>query len=484
MIATRAPSRGRVLFTPAGNAAAAGAISLLAAAAVVELHEVALWITAYVVLIGLTIWRPRYGIYAALLFSVPFDPASDDPFMYLGYLMQTPISAASPAKMLVFSPIELLLLMAALVVVITAVIERRALRPAQLQMPLLLFAVLMLASIGWGLLRHGLFNVALWETRSMFAGVIVALLVPTVMPRREQVHHLVNLLAAAVVLLSIDIIWRRFTILADVEALDLVFSHDTPIFMNIVIVLFLARLVWPATGRARCAALLIPLIIYAQMLTERRAGWVSLDVGLVLIAIFIFRLRRKVFYFIVLPLVLVYAGYLAAFWNGTGPAAQPARAVRSINDPEGRDFSSNLYRMAERANIRANMRAHPLTGLGFGQQYIFYYPMADLSWWPFWHYIAHTQLLWLWMKMGSLGFVTFLTLTGAGIVRGVQLLKREANQRSAPYLVTIVSALLMLVVYSYIDIALNSVRVMTLMGLALGAVGVWGHEVARSREES
>jgi hypothetical protein len=69
------------------------------------------------------------------------------------------------------------------------------------------------------------------------------------------------------------------------------------------------------------------------------AGWISLDMGLILLAIFVFRLRRKVFYFLVLPLLLGYLGYVAAFWNAKGPLAEPARAVRSINDPEGRDVA-------------------------------------------------------------------------------------------------------------------------------------------------
>jgi hypothetical protein len=276
------------------------------------------------------------------------------------------------------------------------------------------------------------------------------------------------------VLLSIDIIWRRFTLLADTKYLDLAFDHDTPVFMDFAVILLLSRLVWPASGRQRLAALAIPLILYAQMVTERRAGWVSLDVGLVLIAIFVFRLRRKVFYFVVLPLCILYVGYLGTFWNASGPIAQPARAIRSINDPEGRDQQSNFARLLERANIRLNIRAHPVTGLGFGKQYTFYLGMPDLSWWPLWHYVAHTQLLWLWMKMGPFGFITFLTLCGAGIVRGVQLLKAAQNSRSAPYIVAIVSALLMLIVYSYVDIALNSIRVTTLMGFALGVIGAWG----------
>lgn len=482
MIASYAPSRTSSLLRRITGIGLIVCLSLVLVALVALFEEVALALMAVVVMTGLAIWRPRYGIYAILLTAVPFDPYKGDPFMQFGYFMQTPISAMSSVKSIIISPIEFVLLITTLSVVISAVVQRRSGRPAQLRRPILLFLALMVLSFGYGLLTGGTFNIALWETRSMLAGVVVALLVPSVITRRGQVHQLIDLLTIGIVLLSVDIIWRRFTILANTTYLDLSFDHDTPIFMNIAVILLVARLVWPATGRQRLAALLIPLIIYAQMVTERRAGWVSLDVGLILIAIFVFRLRRKAFYFIVLPLLLVYVGYLGVFWNAQGAIAQPARAVRSVNNPEGRDLQSNIARMVERANIRMNIHAHPVTGLGFGQQYIFYLPMADLSWWPLWHYVAHTQLMWLWMKMGPVAFITFLTLCGAGIVRGVQLLKVAANNQSAPYLVAIVAALLMLVVYSYVDIALNSVRVMVLLGLVLGVIGVWGRENAMLEE--
>ncbi len=480
---TYAPTRAHLSFGRLATYLMVVGVSLIAVAALLLFHELALMAVLVLTLVALTVWRPRYGIYAVLLLTLPLDPDPQSPVLGgLGAAMQTAISASTSMQMLVFSPIELLLVVATLVVVVGGLLNRRPLRAAQLQLPLLLFLVLLVGSIVWGLATGGLFNIALQETRGMASAVIVALLVPQVMPRRGQMHHIMNLLLMAIVVLSIDIIWRRYTYLADSEYLDLAFNHDTPIFMNFAVILLLARQVWPATVRQRLVALVIPLILFAEMVTERRAGWVSLDVALVLVTIFVFRLRRKVFYFVALPLMLIYVGYLAAFWNATGPIAQPARAVRSINDPEGRDEASNYARISERLNIQLNIRSRPITGLGFGQQYIFYVPMPDLSFWPLWHYVAHTQLLWLWMKAGPLAFITFLTICGAAIVRGVQLLKLSSNDQSAPYLVAVVCGLLMIIVYSYVDIAFNSPRVMALMGFVLGVIGSWGTDAATARE--
>jgi hypothetical protein len=481
MIATGARSTWSVLPTRVAGVIAVLILSLFIAAVTLAMQGFALGIAAFLALVALAVWRPRYGLYAALVISVLFEPQSRDPFMSIGVFIHGNVSSWSPFSFVIFSPLELLLIATALTTVVAALVGRRPMRQGQLWLPLLVFLLLVGASLAFGVARGGNLNIALWETRSLFVAGLVALLVPTLLTERGHVTHVLNLLLIAVVLLTLDTIYRRFALVDTGKmglSIEWAFEHETPVLMNFAVVLLVARLVWPASARARLAALLIPVIIYGQMLTERRAGWVCLDIGLALIVIFVFRLRRKMFYFLILPLLLVYVGYLGVFWNADGPIAEPARAVRSINDPEGRDVDSNLYRLMERLNIRENIHAQPVTGLGFGQQYIFYYPMADLSWWPFWHYIPHNGLLFLWMKMGPVGFIVFLTLCGAGLVRGVQLLKRASNDRSAPVLVAIVSLLLMLVVYSYVDIAMNNTRVTIMLGFVLGVIGAWGRALA------
>lgn len=465
-----------VLLRAAGMSALV-TLSLVAALAIMVMETLALGLLAFAAAVAVAFWRPRYGLYIALVVAVFFEPQELDPFMTFGYYVHSNVSMWTPFTFIIFSPLELLLIAVTAATVIFAIVERRPVQTGQLWWPLLLFLCLVVVSLAYGILTGGDLNIALWETRSLFVGGLVALLVPTLLPQRSQVAHLMNLLLIAAILLSIDVIYRRLALFDTGVmgvSIEWAFARETPILMNLAVILLIARLVWPASVRARLVAVCIPFIIYAQMLTERRSGWVSLDIGLILVVIFVFRLRRKLFYFGVLPLAIIYLGYLAAFWNADGPVAEPARAVRSINDPEGRDLQSNLYRLTERFNIRANIRAHPVTGLGFGKQYVFYYPMADLSWWPFWRYIPHNGVLFVWMKMGPVGFITFLTLCGAGLLRGVQLLKRASNDPSAPVLVAIVSLLLMLVVYSYVDIGLNNTRVTVLLGLALGVIGTWG----------
>ncbi|HZS21202.1 MAG TPA: O-antigen ligase family protein [Pseudonocardiaceae bacterium] len=439
------------------------------------------WLAVGVVLFGaacvLTCWRPRYGLTCVIVAAVVLEPIPQDPITHIGWQLQSDLASWTPLSFVHLFPLELLLLVTLGAVVVQRLVAHQPWTRADLRRPMLLLLGLVVVSLAWGMSRGGWSSAALWQTRGFFALGAVALLAPQVYRTRAEIETVVNLIVVGTVLSSVEILWRRYT---QVDAwrgvpIDLAFAHDTPVFMNFVVVLLLARLIWPSSGRQRLGALAIPLILWAEMATQRRAGWVGLDLALLLLAAFMFRMRRKHFFLLVLPLTLLYCGYLGVFWNSEGILAQPARAVRSISNPNARDQSSNYYRYTETADIRLNIRANPVTGIGFGKSFIFYIPLADLSSWVFWHYIAHNSLLWLWMYTGPIGFIAFLSLIGNGIVRGVQILKRSTRSHSAPYLVALTSALLMIASYSYVDVSLTSIRIAAIFGLTLGAIGVWPH---------
>lgn len=75
--------------------------------------------------------------------------------------------------------------------------------------------------------------------------------------------------------------------------------------------------------------------------------------------------------------------------------------------------------------------------------------------------------------MGPFGFIAFLSLMGAGIVRGVQVLRLHTRDRSAPLLVACVSLILMVAVYNWVDLGLVNLRLTAFAGLAFGVIGAW-----------
>ncbi len=437
------------------------------------------WLAVGMVLFGaacvLACWRPRYGLTCVIVAAVVLEPIPQDPITHIGWQLQSDVASWTKLSFIHLFPLEILLLITFGAVVVQRVIARQAWDRADLRRSVLLLLGTVVLSLVWGLSRGGWSSAALWQTRGFFALGAVALLAPQVYRTRAAIESVVDLVVLGTILSSVEILWRRFTQVDSWRGvpIDLAFAHDTPVIMNFVVILLLARLIWPASGRQRLVALAIPLILWAEMATERRAGWVGLDLALILLAVFMFRLRRRHFYLLVLPLTLLYCGYLGAFWNSDGTLAQPARAVRSISDPNTRDQASNYYRYVETTNIRLNIKASPVTGLGFGKPFVFYLPLADLSSWIFWHYIAHNSLLWFWMYAGPIGFMALLFMIGSATVRGVQTLKQSTRSHSAPYLVALISVLLMIPSFSYVDVSLTSIRIAAMFGLTLGAIGAW-----------
>ena len=130
---------------------AIGCVSGLLAVMVLLLQWLALLVAGVVAVVALVCWRPRYGLYIALLCLTAFDAFQLDVMGKVGWYLQSDISSTTPLRFLVLSPIEALLGLTALSTVFHAAIGRRALRPMRLVGPLAIFSVLMIVSIGWGI---------------------------------------------------------------------------------------------------------------------------------------------------------------------------------------------------------------------------------------------------------------------------------------------------------------------------------------------
>jgi O-antigen ligase len=127
-------------------------------------------------------------------------------------------------------------------------------------------------------------------------------------------------------------------------------------------------------------------------------------------------LRRR------LVLVLVGLGvlggiYTAAYWNRSGSLAEPAQAVKSYFQPNERDAASNAYRDQENTNLRATIAHSPVIGIGFGKQMDVVVPMANLQeGWALQLYMPHNNMLWLWERMGFIGFAVFWAMIAASLI--------------------------------------------------------------------
>jgi O-antigen ligase len=133
-------------------------------------------------------------------------------------------------------------------------------------------------------------------------------------------------------------------------------------------------------------------------------------------------------------------------------------------------------------NLWWNIQASPLEGIGFGVPYAKPYSMPDLSsFWPFWDYIPHNTLLWLWMKGGIFTFMSFWFLLGAGMSRLVEACKASDDRLLIAAGSCAGAFLTMAVLFSYVDLGLTNTRIMVILGSSLGLIGTIQRLVSETR---
>jgi hypothetical protein len=243
--------------------------------------------------------------------------------------------------------------------------------------------------------------------------------------------------------------------------------------LGTLIVAAIAQQTFGAARWQRLAGLLlVPLTGYTLLATERRAGYIGLVVALLACALVFLVAHRKAFFLFSLPLLIGGAIYLPLFWNNTGLAGQPARAVRSLTQPDPRDAASNYYRVLETHNVRTTILANPVLGVGFGQPFYFVVPLPSLAWWPFWHYEPHNNVLWVWLKTGAGGFIVFWTLMGTAVARAAFLVKTLRLPETRAFALVAMNGIIGALTFSYVDLGLVSGRITVFLGTLLGVLAV------------
>jgi hypothetical protein len=292
-------------------------------------------------------------------------------------------------------------------------------------------------------------------------------------------EHIAGLLRGgliAAVLFAIEGAYRRVALIETglIGVIpEFAFEHEDVLFLAVFTLLLLMAFVFGAFRRVRVIGLLLtPLMLYTLMATERRAGIIVFLVGLLVIGLTTLVVRRKAFFLSALPVLAISVLYLGVFWNSSGIVGQPSRAIKSLYQPDPRDAASNMYRVLETMNIDATIHSDPLLGVGFGREFLFVVGMPDISWWPFWRYETHNNILWVWMKTGVVGYVLFWALVGGAISRAAFAAKRLNDPTLRCAALFCLVAIIGTVVFAYVDLGLVSGRVTVLFGTSLGILAV------------
>jgi hypothetical protein len=440
----------------------------------IALAEPSFWLIAALAIALLIAYEPRLGLYLVWscigLDSVQYDPLAA-PFakLYQGL----------PG--LLATPIELLLLWTLVATILRWVSTGEwhsnsvnSLLAAGALSTLLVMAIVL------GVNNGGNFTIALWETRAVLLVLPVMLITAALLTERKHVYQLMAVAGLALSLMTAELAWRYFFLLRPGEfdgVLEQAFNHDGAVLVAFLAVAGVAACMWCPKGKHRLAAFLIAVLaVVVVLVSRRRSAVICLEGGLLVIGTMLLMTNWRRFMLACPIVILAIAIYAGAFWNNQGSLGQPVRGFRAVFDSSAqseRDRQSDQYRVAERLDVWLEIKARPVQGMGFGLAYAKPYPFPDLtSIWPFWPYIPHNNILWLWMKGGVFTFLSFWLLTASTIARASRLGRATESGLMRVLAVSVCSFMVMMVLYSYVDLGLQSPRLMILFGGCIGLLSV------------
>ena len=261
-----------------------------------------------------------------------------------------------------------------------------------------------------------------------------------------------------------------------------ILGHEESFFFGLFIVVTAVLWLFRMRSRLRVVATtLLPVVIVADLGNARRVAWLILAADLVIIALLgwiALPERRRLIRNVVLVSVAGLALYLPAFWNASGLLAQPARAARSVVDPNVRDSSSDAYRYIEDADLGADIKNAGLLGTGMGLPIDYSkYPIADVSGADsFIEYIPHNGLLWVWMRAGPAGEVALWLVVATVVLASAGLVRSRDRLTGAIGLIGVCSAV-QWVILGFSDMGFYWFRIAIVVGCIFGVV-----EACRRRE--
>ncbi|MFN0148705.1 MAG: O-antigen ligase family protein [Dehalococcoidia bacterium] len=440
-----------------------GAFAALGASAAVLVAVLGFWallVPLYAALLGLAIFAPRKSALLLLFLGLAFEPAAIDQTKPISVALFEMAPALEGIFPVTISPFELFLTFTA----ISFAFRKNTAQGLQ-PLPMLVWAIpiVMAAGLAYGLSQGGDSTLAYHEMRGLIYSSLAFIIARKMMGVDGWTVARVAMLASTTLALIVTVRYQVY--IKDGNSpvpVEAAFAHEDAVFLGLAFVAGCLLMIRTQKPRRRWLFLLHNLIVlFALLATGRRAGTLVLIVGMLFTFAFLLPRKPALVLMASLPLFVLGALYLGAYWNKTyGAAAQPARAVRSQIDPDARDDSSDQYRVNERFNVEQTLYLGEIFGVGFGRPFVSFYPLPDLtSFWPLQNYTPHQNILWLWLKMGIVGISAFLTLWVLALRQCFLNMRGFARAPVLPVVPMITAAgLACYLAYGKVDLAFVSTR--------------------------
>ncbi|MBC8135427.1 MAG: O-antigen ligase family protein [Fibrella sp.] len=390
------------------------------------------------------------------------------------------IYAHANFKAIPFNLVEVILITAGVCSLIRAVFTKTfSLRGGPLLIPVSLY--LFFVVWGWinGMATGGDFKLSLQEVRAQIYFAAAYFMAVHLVRNPKEVGTLWWVMAICVSLKGALYTYRRYVTIGGLPLPDQgVGSHEEAFFFGAyVLLLIVLSLASDPAYRSLCTYLWLnlPIIILGNLATNRRAGTAALLIALPMMlfaAYKAFPRCRRAIAAIGLAGVLIGPLYYNVFKNSESAIAQPARAIRSNFEPDARDASSNIYRDAENANQMATIRLAPVQGYGYGKRMLHVVAIADISdTYEWWDLLPHNQILWVWMRVGTVGFVAFWIMVCSTIILCCHAARDEGIVLSVrTHAVFCLATFVALLIFGLYDLQLSNFRSMLFTGIWVGSL--------------
>lgn len=361
--------------------------------------------------------RPRVAVALVVGLMVVCEGRSDD---FLGFAsgLYDPLPFGP-------TPVEALLALAVLAVLLHRLSAERPLRlVGPLTAPLVL---VVLATAAGGVTGHfaGIGTEALiFAARQLAWLVVVPLLVVNVVETEREVRIA---LAIAVVLAllkaTLGVVGVAAGVGVEVEGSTITYYEPTA---NWLVLLAILGVLAALLLRARPPVWLLvgsPLLVLSLALSYRRSFWIGAALGVLLVILLGSRPggRRIV---VIAGMLLGLAVWLLALQPLQAEAPLVKRA-QSLEPTKVEENAQDRYRIDELQNVTAELREHPVTGLGLGGQWVARHPLGVEH--ENGRNYTHVVAFWWWLKLGILGLLAYLAVMASCLAMSWQVWRRSSD---------------------------------------------------------
>jgi O-antigen ligase/polysaccharide polymerase Wzy-like membrane protein len=423
--------------------------------------------------------KPIIGLYLLLICAVVIE---QEP------LIGTPIGTDTlyifywPIKLqgLPERPIGFFILFVVVIIVITQLLfRRRLLYGGRLFYPFIFFFGCLAIGVVHGLTSGGNFRIIVLEIRPWWYFFISYILAFNIVSDVKHVRNIIWILVLGSAIKGIQGVFIVFHYLGGhIQGHNEIMAHEQSFFFVLVLLLLVLMLLHQVQrGLLIAIVLSLPFLLVALVANNRRADYVALLLGIMVawgLVIVVKPQSRRPLITVLAVCLLFGAAYVVAFQKSSGILGEPARAVVSVFNPNAsdqRDAASNQYRIIENYDLKYTESQSPILGYGFGKPFQQLVPLpnvVELD--PYYLYIPHNNVLWVWMRLGPLGFGALWYLIGSAIIAGCLIARRLKNPQLQMFAIFTVATLIMEVILAYGDYQFFFYRNMMFVGIALGVM--------------